>query len=368
MQIESTSDELPGIVFWFILGIILFAVAFSVVKAFLSSIVLGIFIYYCSRPIHKQMKKLIQYEPISAIFTIITFFTPFLLISFYTFSTAINEFQRAIFQYEIYELQPYISPYVNFEILQLIETPEVLFEQSEGIDLFTGVIDYLIVVAGVIGDALIILIVSLTIAYYLLKDDFKIRQWLENQTEPVTNEFTEFADLVDEDLSSIYFGNILNAIITATIGIIVFVAFTTIAPKELSLVFPVLLGILAGVASLVPMVGSKPVYIPVTLYLFATIWFRELPSELYIYPIAFLIVAATIVDFIPDMLLRPHVSGRNIHIGILLIAYLAGPVLLGWYGFFLLPIFAVLFQHYYALIFPKVIRKIVAMHTPTKTN
>ena len=358
MQIESTTDDLPGIFAWVVLGLILLGVLFSVIQAFLSSMVLGLFIYYCSRPIHKRMKKVVPYETISAVLTIFTFFTPFILIFYYTFSTALNEFQRAIFEYEIYELQPYINPYINFELLQVLETPEVLFEQTEGVDLLTGLLDYFIVLAGVIGDVLLIVIVSLTVAYYLLKDDDKIRQWLETQSEPVTKDFTEFANLTDEDLSSIYFGNILNAIFTATIGILVFVSFTTIAPKEMSLVFPVLLGILAGISSLVPMVGTKPVYFPVTVYLFATIWFQNLPNELYIYPLSFFIISAIIVDFIPDMLLRPYVSGRNIHIGILLIAYLSGPVLIGRYGFFLFPIFAVLFQHYYTLIFPKILRGI----------
>lgn len=362
MEIESTSDELPGILLWLVLGLILLAVAFSVVEVFLSSMVLGVFVYYCSRPIHKRMVKIIPYETISAIVTIVTFFTPFLLISYYTFATAIREFQRAIFEYELYELQPYVDPYINFELLQLIETPEVLFEETEGLELITGLLDYVVVVAGLVGDALIILIVSFTISYYLLKDDDRIRRWLEQQADAITDEFTEFADLVDEDLSSIYFGNILNAIITATIGISVFVIFTLLAPPELSLVFPVLLGILAGVASLVPMVGIKPVYIPTTMYLVAVIWFNSLPTTMYVYPIIFFVVSAIVVDFIPDMLLRPHVSGRNIHIGLLLIAYLSGPVLLGWYGFFLIPIFAVLFQHYYTLIFPKILRKIVQLH------
>lgn len=365
MEIESSSDELPGLVLWSLLGVLLLVVAFSVVEAFLSSMVLGVFVYYCSRPIYRRLKSILHYETITAIITIIAFFTPFLLISYYTFSTAVREFQRAIFEYELYELQPYVDPYINFELLQLIETPEVLFEEAQGLELITGLLDYFVVVAGLVGDALIILIVSFTVSYYLLKDDEKIRKWLEAQAEPVTNEFTEFASLVDEDLSSIYFGNILNAIITATIGITVFMTFTILAPPELSLVFPVLLGILAGVASLIPMVGIKPVYIPASLYLVAIIWFNNLPSEMYVYPIIFFIVSAIVVDFIPDMLLRPHVSGRNIHIGLLLIAYLSGPVLLGWYGFFLVPIFAVLFQHYYTLIFPKVVRKIVQIHNPT---
>lgn len=362
MEIESTSDELPGLVVWAFLGLILLAVAFSVVQVFLSSMVLGVFVYYCSRPIYKQLTKIIPYDTIAAIITIFTFFTPFLLISYYTFATAVREFQRAIFEYELYELQPYVDPYINFELLQLIETPEVLFEQTQGLELITGLLDYTVVVAGLVGDALIILLVSFTVSYYLLKDDGRIRNWFEQQAEAVTDEFTEFAELVDKDLSSIYFGNILNAIITATIGISVFMLFTILAPPELSLVFPVLLGILAGVASLVPMVGIKPVYIPATMYLVAVIWFNSLPTTMYVYPIIFFIVSAIIVDFIPDMLIRPHVSGRNIHIGLLLIAYISGPVLFGWYGFFLLPIFAVLFQHYYTLIFPKVLRKIVQLN------
>lgn len=362
MEIESTADGVLGIAIWLLLGVVLLGMAVLALRAFIGAVILGVFIYYCSRPIYRRITQFSRYDTLTALATLSIFVTPFLIIFYYTFSTAVQEIQRVIFEYGFSELQPYFSPYINFDIIRLIETPEQLFTEAEGLDLITGMIDYLILASGVIGDALLMVIVMVTTAFYLLIDDHKIREWLESQMEIISHEFTEFADLVDEDLSSIYFGNILNAVLAASIAIGVFMIYDFIAPSRLQLVFPVLLGLLAGVASLIPMIGTKPAYFPATGYLIAVIYFNDFGTAAYAYPIGFFIVSAIIVDFIPDMMLRPHVSGRNIHLGILLLSYISGPLLFGWYGFFLMPLFAVLFQHYYTLIFPKVLRKIVELN------
>lgn len=354
---ERLPDGKDGITLWLILGVLLFAVAAIVAKAFLGALMLGIFLYYCSRPIYRKLSSIIPYNSVNAIITLITFITPFLIITYYTFLTAVSELQKIILQYELYELQPYLNPYVNFDLIRVFETPETLISEAEGLDLITGIIDYLILLSGMVGEVFILGIVSLTVAFYLLTDDGKIRAWIDAQFSVCATDFSDFATLIDQDLSSIYFGNILNAIITAVIGITVFYAYNLVAPPQLLIAFPVLLGILAGVASLVPMIGVKPVYIPMTAFLTAVVYFTQsLQPSAYIYPLGLFIVTAIIVDFIPDIIIRPHVSGRNIHIGLLLIAYISGPVLFGWYGFFLLPLIAVIFQHYYTLIFPKLIR------------
>lgn len=358
MNIERTSDTPTGVVLWLLLAFALLIVVSLVVETFLGALVLALFIYYCSRPLYRRLRDFLGDGSLNAALTIILFSTPFILIIYYTILTAISEFQRAIFEYELYELQPYVEPYIDFEIVQVIETPDVLFSETEGLELIQGLLDYLILLSGVVGQTLLLGIVTFTVAFYLLKDDHRLRGWADAQFEVLTEDFADFADIVDQDLSSIYFGNILNALFTVVISISVFTVYNIIAPQPLSLVFPVLLAVLAGVFSLIPLLGTKPVYLPATGYLGAVIYFQNLDPQLYIYPVSFLIVSAVLVDFIPDMVLRPYVSGRNIHIGLLLLSYIAGSQILGWYGFFLFPIFAVLLQNYYTLIFPKVIRRI----------
>jgi len=61
-----------------------------------------------------------------------------------------------------------------------------------------------------------------------------------------------------------------------------------------------------------------------------------------VYILGFLIVAVIVVDTIPDILLRPILSGETTHVGLLMLAYTLGPVVLGFYGLFFAPIVLVI--------------------------
>jgi predicted PurR-regulated permease PerM len=61
-------------------------------------------------------------------------------------------------------------------------------------------------------------------------------------------------------------------------------------------------------------------------------------SSLLVYVLGFLVVAVVVVDTIPDLVLRPILSGKNTHVGLLMLAYTLGPVVLGFYGLFFAPI------------------------------
>jgi predicted PurR-regulated permease PerM len=60
-----------------------------------------------------------------------------------------------------------------------------------------------------------------------------------------------------------------------------------------------------------------------------------------VYVLGFLLVAVVVVDTIPDLLLRPLLSGESTHVGLLMLAYTLGPVVMGFYGLFFAPILLV---------------------------
>jgi len=72
---------------------------------------------------------------------------------------------------------------------------------------------------------------------------------------------------------------------------------------------------------------------------------------------AFVAVSFVIVDTIPDLVLRPYVSGRNLHVGAVMIAYTLGPLLFGWYGIFLGPIILVLVINFARHVLPVLIAR-----------
>jgi len=58
----------------------------------------------------------------------------------------------------------------------------------------------------------------------------------------------------------------------------------------------------------------KLVYVPAAIYLFAVTLANGDGTVLW-FPTAFALVSFVIVDTIPDLVLRPYVSGRNRHVG-----------------------------------------------------
>src|SRR5699024_30696 len=117
---------------------------------------------------------------------------------------------------------------------------------------------------------------------------------------------------VDQDLKTIYFGNILNAFVVAITSLILYNTLNMVAPTGFTIPAPTLLAMLTGAASLIPVVGMKIIYIPVTIYL-AVITVIEEPRLLW-FPIVFLLSSAALIDGLTELILRPYISGRNLHV------------------------------------------------------
>ncbi len=69
----------------------------------------------------------------------------------------------------------------------------------------------------------------------------------------------------------------------------------------------------------------------------------------------FLVVTLVVVDTIPDFLIRPYVSGDLTHVGLLMFAYILGPIAFGFYGIFLGPMLLVLAAQFFRIIVPYII-------------
>jgi predicted PurR-regulated permease PerM len=189
--------------------------------------------------------------------------------------------------------------------------------------------------------------------YYLLTDGPRLARWFFD-TFDRSGIVESYATAVDKELSSILFGNILNAFITGIIGIIVFSTYNSISPAAVQVPFAPLVGALTGAGSLIPVVGMKIVYLPVGAIL-AVGAVASGQSTAFGYVILFLILAFVVVDTIPDFLIRPYVSGKQTHIGLLMFAYVLGPIVFGIYGIFLGPILLVLSAQFLRTIVPYLI-------------
>jgi predicted PurR-regulated permease PerM len=336
-------------VWWVAFGLALLAVLALVTYAFLGTAVFGVFLYYAARPFHERIEPRAGQPTVAATLSLLVLVVPLFSLVAYAGAVALQEASQAVDGIDLGPYEEIVGPYLDISasvddpltLLQQVDDPQIL------LDALLSALGYL----GVVGTSLLYLFVSITLAFYLLRDGGRLAGYAA-LLEDDGGVLRSYGSAVDETLETVYFGNILNAFLTAAIGVIAFSLLNVVAPAAFSIPYPALIGLLAGAGSLVPVVGMKIVYVPLLLYLGAraamtgTGWgFVGLTTA----------VSVVVVDFVPDLFLRPYVSGQNLHTGTVMFAYVLGPVIWGWYGLFLGPLLLVLGAHFVRLVLPELL-------------
>ena len=356
---------------------LLTAVVFVLIQ-FQATLVFTIFLYYASRPIYHRLENLsfpsrlerhhLPYRrQVLAVTTIAIFLLPFLFLLTYTLVLVVPEIQRlvggsgpgATYLSAVQSAQGsgLPAPLVGLELSDVLamspeEVTAILNDpavQAWAERTTTTLIDSV----GLIANAALHGFILLAGTYYLLTGGSRLVRWfLDNFDESGIIE--SYAVSVDDELSSILFGNILNAFVTGIIGILVFSGYNLIAPGAVDVPFAPLVGALTGAGSLIPVVGMKIVYLPVGVIL-AVAAIASGQAGAFGFVILFLVLAFVVVDTIPDFLIRPYVSGNRTHVGLLMFAYILGPIAFGFYGIFLGPILLVFVAQFCRTIAPYVL-------------
>jgi predicted PurR-regulated permease PerM len=339
---------------WYAIGAVLAAIFAYVTYAFLGTVVLGVFVYYATRPIHRRLRRQIGQPTLAAAAALVLLALPILLLIGYTFAIAVQELSQftAAGNVSAGNLQRLIDPYVNLS--QVASDPREFVQQPNVQSIVTESLERAGNYLGAVLNGLLHLFVTITIAFYLLRDGDRLSRWFRSRFGDQRGLLDGYMHAVDRDLQNVFFGNILNAIFTAAIGAFAYTALDAVAPDPIGIPYPVLLGVLTGVGSLIPVVGMKIVYVPVVGYLAVDAYTAGGTGSLW-FPAAFFVVSFLIVDSIPDLLLRPYVSGRNLHVGSVMLAYIFGPLLFGWYGLFLGPLLLVLGIHFARIVLPELV-------------
>jgi predicted PurR-regulated permease PerM len=340
---------------WWALGLSLAGALLFVAYSFVGTLVFGLFIYYATRPIYRQLRRALDNPSLAAVVSLFALVLPALLLVVYALVIALQEIDRYATEAPIDTARLGIDP----AMLDNVADPATILRDALRGVLSTGDLTELLSSLGsafgtvaTLGIALIHLFVMLALAFYLLRDDHRLSRWFHYRFGDERAIVQTFFNAVDRDFNSIFFGNILNAILTGTIGVITYSALNVFAPPELRIPAPALVGLLAGIASLVPVVGMKLVYVPVGLLLLMQAMLSGAAGT-FAFVIAFAVLSFIVVDTIPDLILRPYVSGRSLHVGAVMLAYTLGPLLFGWYGIFLMPMLLVLVVRFAQVVLPE---------------
>lgn len=330
---------------------LLVAVAYVMVT-FVAVVVFAVFLYYAVRPIFRSLTRFGLGRRVRAMLSILLFGVPFLVLIAYTLAVVAVEVRRFLTERDFVEATTeQLVQELNFGGLNLDSLEELV--AAEG----TADLDFLLSTSldafSLVGSLLVQLLLVVIGTYYLLVDGPRLVAWLLDTYDP-NGVGREYVEAVDAELSLALFGNIVNVFITAIVGMTTFYVYNLLVASTVAVPFPALLGALAGIGSLIPVIGIKIVYIPLCLGLAGNAWIAGEPELLVPVTILF-VVSAIVVDFIPDFVIRAQVSSDKTHTGLLLIAYIIGPSIVGFYGLFLAPIILVAVTNSITILLPSVL-------------
>lgn len=330
----------------------LFLVVGYTVLVFAAVLVFTIFLYYAIRPIFRSLSQFGLGRRVRATLSIVLFGLPFIALIGYTLVVLVVQIQELLTNRGLVasDAGQFLSQ-LNTGTLATDSLEAIAVDGSQtDIRAFAG---QLLDIAGLAGSAFVQLLLVIAGTYYLLVDGPRLARWFFD-TYDDTGIIARYAEAVDAELSLALFGNVVNVFVTAAISLATFYTYNLFAPTPATVPSPALLAALAGIGSLIPVVGIKIVYVPLCLALAANAWLINQLDLLV--PIAILaLVSAVVVDFIPDVIVRAQVSSSETHNGLLLIAYILGPSVFGFYGLFLAPIILVCTTNAVRILLPYVL-------------
>ncbi|WP_276272744.1 AI-2E family transporter [Haloarcula litorea] len=322
-------------------GLAVAAVLGALAFQFVAPLTVSVFLYYSTRRYYKFLRRLRLPARARAVVVMASLALPLLLLVSYALVLLVVEAQQFVEQYALIDVA---SAHVDW--LGDVETmPDLTFQglyeayqtgQLSPVVEFVG--DHASLLTTLVSNFFLNLFITTIVTYYLLLDGHRIREWLLRFDDDAV--LRTYLEAADEELEAVLFGNLLNVLAITLIAIAAFSGYNALVPAPARVPYPALAGALTGIASLIPVVGMKVVYVPLT-------GIAALPALLggdtstLAYVLGFLLVAVVVVDTIPDLLLRPILSGEETHVGLLMLAYTLGPVVLGFYGLFFAPILLV---------------------------
>jgi predicted PurR-regulated permease PerM len=174
-------------------------------------------------------------------------------------------------------------------------------------------------VASIIFKAALMLITL----FYIFKDGERMLQTLKDLLPLPERDVENFEKVMDDVLSATLYGNLLNGVIQASLGVFIL--------WSLDFSAALLWGMIMGFTTFIPMIGPALVWFPATIYLLLTGFYLKA---------AILLVFGILIISQIDNFLRPlFISGKtHIHTLILLFSILGGLSVFGFLGFILGPI------------------------------
>jgi Predicted permease len=332
-------NEKRAVVAAFGLGVA--AVIGYLVSQFIAAFTIAVFLYYSSRNFYHKLDRFKLPKQLRAVATIAFLVVPFLFLLSYTVVLLILEAQNFVQTYPVVESVP--ASVAWFDGVNDLPRPTIQgiidAYQTGQLDPFIQFgVDHASFATSLVSGFFLNTFIITVVTYYLLIEGSTFRRWLLRfDDDDIVGSLrgrrrgTGGCPLREPPERDRHLADRHRRVH----------GYNAVVPTAVEVPYPVLSGALTGVASLIPVIGMKIVYVPLTIIAAIPVILNgQLPLLAYI--AGFLVVAIVLVDTIPDIVLRPYLSGDSTHVGLLMLAYIFGPVVLGFYGLFFAPILLVL--------------------------
>lgn len=315
----------PVLLVLFLLGISL-----MIVSPVLNMVILGAILAYAIRPLARKITSKIKIRSVSIFLAVILDYDSigyFNCIYYFSNTCVLSDVLVVNPSGFNLNLDTVINQMVNSlpaDISSGIDTASIKSSLSGFIkDIGNVVLDYIVSLASKLLSISVDLFILFASIYYFIRDGDNCYDFVESFIPQESKDFFErTVNSVKEVLKSIFYGHFLTSLI---IGIIAAVGYSLLGYSQ-----GVFLGVLTGIFQLIPIFGPWPIY--------WTLAIVDLISGNYVRVV--IVILFGFFLSLSDMYIRPALSSHyaDIHPLILLIGFLAGPLVYGIVGFILGPL------------------------------
>lgn len=319
-----------------VLFIILLYFSYKTILPIFDAMVIAVVLAYMVRPIAQHVSKWVRYRSLAVFISMFVLVVPLLLIGLYVVNDIVSTFKSSDlamivrnsftnFDAIIDSVTRSVFGFFNVE-LESLQQQTIDAISSEITKLSERFYNYVFSLAGSIPLILFKIILAAVFAFYFIRDGSNLKEHLVGIVPADHKErFDQLLRGTDIMFQAVVIGYLLKAIFTGIIAIVIFYLF--------DLPHPLLLGITTGILDFIPVIG------PWIVELLLFIWF--IYQGQYAFAFALLLATYFFVSFIPEMYIRPRLSGdaAGLHPLIILVGVIGGLFAFGAIGIIIGPMF-----------------------------
>jgi len=347
MEHESTVRLRDSGVAWWLVGFAVFGVLAWVGFSYLGWLVFGLFTYYVARPIARRIEDRVGSPSLAAGLTLAFIIVPIALFIAAFLSVAVGQALELLSGQSAQQLLarlPIPTQNLPSDPAQIA----VVMLQDPTVSTALGEFG---VAVGAAGATLFNVFLAVIFAFFLLTSGDALADWFRTNVFGSDSLAVGYLRRVDRGLTSIYFGYTLTIFVVIVLAAVIYTVFNAVAPGDLTIPQAVLLAVITGIFTLIPLLGRSIVYAFIVALL--AVQALAVDATLLWVPVAFFALMVLVFDNVIRTYVRPYLSGKAYHMAFVMFAYLLGPALFGWYGIFLGPLVMVVSVEFITGILPR---------------